>query len=102
MNSWGGTTSRTWFYDFSAGPEWNTDELGRGRRRISTATATRNTGCRRSGSTRPTATGRPSQLGVDMGLLTRFVAINLLFTTSPLYDPLITAPDAARRAGSST
>ena len=25
ITSWGGTTSRTWFYDFSAGPEWNTD-----------------------------------------------------------------------------
>ena len=22
--SWGGTRSRSWFYDFSAGPEWNT------------------------------------------------------------------------------
>jgi hypothetical protein len=24
MNSWGGSDSRTWFYDFSAGPEYNT------------------------------------------------------------------------------
>jgi hypothetical protein len=23
INSWGGKTSRAWFYDFSAGPEWN-------------------------------------------------------------------------------
>ena len=22
--SWGGSRSRSWFYDFSAGPEWNT------------------------------------------------------------------------------
>ena len=32
-----------------------------------------------------------------MGLLTRFVAINLLFTTSPLYDPMVTAPDPLGR-----
>ena len=24
ITSWGGTTSRSWFYDFSAGPEYNT------------------------------------------------------------------------------
>jgi hypothetical protein len=34
----------------------------------------------------------PDQLGHDMGLLGRYVAINLLFTPSPLYDPLVTAP----------
>jgi hypothetical protein len=28
-----------------------------------------------------------------MGLLTRFVALNLLFTTSPLYDPMVATPD---------
>ena len=31
------------------------------------------------------------------GLLTRFVGINLLFTTSPLYDPLVTAPGPGGR-----
>ena len=36
-------------------------------------------------------------LGHDMGLLSRFVAINLLFTTSPLYDPMVTAPDPLGR-----
>jgi hypothetical protein len=30
-----------------------------------------------------------------MGLLTRYVGIDLLFTTSPLYDPLVTAPAPA-------
>jgi len=34
----------------------------------------------------------PADLGFDMGLLTRFVAIDLLFTTSPLYDPLVASP----------
>ena len=32
-----------------------------------------------------------------MGLLTRYVAIDLLFTPSPLYDPLVTAPGALGR-----
>ena len=34
----------------------------------------------------------PAALEPDLGLVTRFVAINLLFTSSPLYDPLVTAP----------
>jgi hypothetical protein len=33
-----------------------------------------------------------SRLDDDLGLVTRYVAINLLFTSSPLYDPLVTAP----------
>jgi hypothetical protein len=33
-----------------------------------------------------------SRLDDDLGLVTRYVAINLLFTTSPLFDPLVTAP----------
>ena len=36
-------------------------------------------------------------LGYDMGLLTRYVAIDLLFAPSPLYDPLVTAPGALGR-----
>jgi hypothetical protein len=31
-------------------------------------------------------------LGSDLGRVTRFVGINLLFTSSPLYDPLVAAP----------
>jgi hypothetical protein len=34
----------------------------------------------------------PGELSYDLGLVTRYVGIDLLFTTSPLYDPLITAP----------
>jgi hypothetical protein len=36
-------------------------------------------------------------LGYDMGLLTRYVAIDLLFAPSPLTDPLVTAPGALGR-----
>jgi hypothetical protein len=93
INSWGGTTSRTWFYDFSAGPEWNstnwfvdkedlgTDGIAEYRMPVSWEYA--------AGGYRS-----PDRLGHDMGLLTRYVAINLLFTSSPLYDPLVTAPGA--------
>jgi len=91
MSSWGGTSSRNWFYDFSAGPEWNTtnwlvdfhDANGNGIEEY------------RIPTTWEYATGgyRPLEaLGGDMGLLMRFVAINLLFTSSPLYDPMVTAP----------
>jgi len=96
INSWGGTRSRSWFYDFSAGPEWNTtnwvvdtedlDEDGVVEYRMPVIWEYAAGGFR-----------SPDALGYDMGLLTRYVAIDLLFTTSPLYDPLITAPDALGR-----
>jgi hypothetical protein len=91
MNSWGGTTSRSWFYDFSAGPEWNStnfvvdvkdlDGNGFEEYRMPVIWEYSLTGYR-----------PPSQLSDDMGLLARFVAINLLFTPSPIYDPLVAAP----------
>jgi hypothetical protein len=96
MNSWGGSTGRTWFYDFSAGPEawtgnWNVDDAdvdgdGIGDYRMPPIWEYASNGYR-----------APSRLGADMGLLTRFVGINLLFTPSPLYDPMITAPGPGGR-----
>jgi hypothetical protein len=93
MIAWGGTTGRSWFYDLSAGPEawgnnWNVDdadldgngvpdyrippiwEYGKGAYRS------------------------VSKLGGDLGKVVRYIALNLLFTSSPLYDPLVTAPAA--------
>jgi hypothetical protein len=93
MIAWGGSHSRLWFYDLSAGPEawtdnwivdvtdvdgddiedyrmppiWEYDEVGY---------------------------RAPSALSSDLGLITRYVGINLLFTSSPLYDPLASAPGA--------
>jgi hypothetical protein len=94
--SWGGTRSRTWFYDFSAGPEWNTvnwavdiadvDGDGFDDYRMPPIWEYAAGGFR-----------SPDELGYDMGLLTRYVAIDLLFAPSPLYDPLITAPGALGR-----
>lgn len=92
MIAWGGTSSRVWFYDLSAGPEWNTtnwnvdepdlDGDGVVEYRMPPIWEYSRKGYR-----------KPAALSKDLGLVTRFVAINLLFTASPLYDPLVTAPD---------
>jgi hypothetical protein len=91
MIGWGGTTSRTWFYDLSAGPDWNTvnwevdhpDLDGDG-----------HVDYRMPPIWEYTAGGfrDPSQLGADLGLVTRYVGIDMLFTPSPLYDPINTRP----------
>lgn len=94
--AWGGTTPddeesglgtlhRIWFYDLSAGPEgwtdnWNVDD---------------NYGYRMPpvweyGNM---AGYRPfSDLSGDLGKVARYVAIDLLFTTSPLYKPALSPP----------
>lgn len=94
--SWGGTRSRSWFYDFSAGPEWNTanwvvdttdlDGDGGEEYRMPPIWEYAAGGYRDAGA-----------LGYDMGLLARYVAIDLLFAPSPLYDPLVTSPGALGR-----
>lgn len=96
MIAWGGSSGRSWFYDLSAGPEaWTnnyivdvTDLDGNGvedYRMPPIWEYTRN-GYR-----------DPRKLSSDLGKVTRYVAINLLFTTSPLYDPLYTAPGVGGR-----
>ena len=86
MIAWGGTSSRTWFYDLSAGPEawtnnWIVDDDQSEYHMPPVWEYLK-------GAYRPT-----SQLSQDLGFVTRFVGVDLLFTTSPLYDPLVTAPD---------
>lgn len=96
--AWGGTPAagggparRVWFYDFSAGPEsWagnydisNADIDGDG------AADYRIPAIWDYGPGRYRALG---ELTGDAARLTRFVAINLLFTTSPLYKPAISPP----------
>lgn len=94
--AWGGTTPddeesglgslhRIWFYDLSAGPEswtdnWNVDDdLGY---RMPPVWEYGNL-----------AGYRPfDDLSGDLGKVTRYVAIDLLFTTSPLYKPAISPP----------
>lgn len=96
MIAWGGTHGRTWFYDLSAGPEaWtynydvdNLDLDGDGVEDYRMPPIWEYT----DGGYRD-----PASLSSDLGLVTRFVAVNLLFTTSPLYDPLVAAPGVGGR-----
>jgi hypothetical protein len=103
--AWGGTahddaeggpssTARVWFYDLSAGPEFWTDNWD-----ITTADLDGDKildyrmppvweyGNKKAGLYRAF-----NNLSRDLGLVTRYVAINLLFTTSPLYKPMISPP----------
>lgn len=104
VTAWGGTTPddeedglgslhRIWFYDLSAGPEgwsdnWNVDDAdlygdGTVEYRIPPVWE--------YGST---SGYRPfDDLSGDLGKVVRYVAIDLLFTTSPLYKPAISPPE---------
>ena len=97
--AWGGTTAddeetglgsthRLWFYDLSAGPDWftgnwNVDDAdldgGADDYRIPPAWEYDAAGYR-----------SPDELTGDLGKLTRFVAIDLLFTPAPLYSAAMT------------
>lgn len=94
--AWGGTTPddeesglgslhRIWFYDLSAGPEawtdnWNVDD-DLGYRMPPIWEYGNMTGYRPF-----------DDLSGDLGKVTRYVAIDLLFTTSPLYKPALSPP----------
>lgn len=101
--AWGGTTARdeenglgstrrVWFHDLSAGPEswtenWNVDNPdldGNGEvdYRMPPVWEYRRGGFR-----------APWRLSGDLSLITRYVAMDLLFTTSPLYPVDIESPD---------
>jgi hypothetical protein len=90
---WGGTSSRIWFNDLSAGPEWNTDNWNVDQPDLNGDNIEE---YRMPPIWEYTVDGYrdPSELTKDLALITRYVAINLLFLQSPLYDPLVTAPDA--------
>jgi len=89
--SWGGSNSRVWFYDPSAGPEawggsYNVDDADLDGDSIADY--------RIPPIWEYNAAGYrdPADLGGDLGLVTRFVAIDMLFAGSPLYDPMASAP----------
>lgn len=94
--AWGGSFGRTWFYDLSAGPESWTDNWNINDAEIDSEPGTdyRMPPVWEYGN----LTGyRPfDNLSQDLGLVARYVAINLLFTSSPLYDPLVTEPFPGR------
>ena len=91
MIAWGGSQSRSWFYDLSAGPEawtnnWDVDDPDLDGNGIEDY---------RMPPIWEYAAGGyrdPARLTSDLGLIARYVGIDLLFTTSPLYDPMVTAP----------
>jgi len=105
MIAWGGTTSddeeggpastaRVWFYDLSAGPEFWTDNYD-----ITTADLDgdgvldyRMPPVWEYGNTKTGLYRAFDNLSRDLARVTRYVAINLLFTTSPLYKPMISPP----------
>jgi hypothetical protein len=90
-NGYPGDAQRIWFYDLSAGPEswtdnWNVDDPdldGNGEvdYRMPPIWEYAKGGFR-----------SPSDLTKDLGLVARYVGLDLLFTTSPLYPPDITPP----------
>lgn len=89
--AWGGSHGRTWFYDLSAGPEaWTgnfiVDERDLDGNGVEDYRMPPIWEYAEGGYRAPTA------LSSDLGLVLRYVAINLLFTASPLYDPLVTTP----------
>jgi hypothetical protein len=91
--AWGGSShARGWFYDLSAGPEYNTANWYVDARDFS--------GNDIAEYRMPPVWeyadggyGATQDLGEDLGRVVRNVALNLLFTSSPLYDPLVLAPD---------
>jgi hypothetical protein len=104
MIAWGGTTpddeetglgdrgvNRVWFYDLSAGPEswtanWNVDDpdlfgTPAVEYRMPPVWEYGRDGFRKR-----------SELTSDLAMVARYVAIDVLFTTSPLYPPALTPP----------
>jgi hypothetical protein len=79
--AWGGTLGRVWFYDFSAGPEYES-----GNWNVTNYWLAEN-------QAKPPiwhyVKKNAYHLSPDVGEIARFIAINLLFTPSPLYKPLL-------------
>ena len=101
--AWGGTTAadeengvrgthRVWFYDLSAGPEswtdnWNVDDAdldGNGERDYRMPAIWE--------YLTPGGDRNRRKLTGDLAKIARYVGIDLLFTTSPLYPPALTPP----------
>jgi len=101
--AWGGTTPddeetglgslhRIWFYDLSAGPEgwtdnWNVDDADLDGNGVTDYRMPPVWEYGKSSGYRPF-----DDLSGDLGKVTRYVALDLLFNTSPLYKPALSAP----------
>jgi hypothetical protein len=105
--AWGGTTPddeenglgrlrRVWFHDLSAGPEswtdnWNVDDADVDEDGVADFRLPPVWEYLAKGGFRPR-----SALSGDLAKVARYVAINLLFTSSPLYPPALTPPRLPR------
>lgn len=92
MIAWGGSFGRTWFYDLSAGPEswtdnWNVDDADMDGDSVLDYRMPPVWEYGNLSGYRPF-----DDLSGDLGKVVRYVALNLLFTTSPLYDPMASEP----------
>jgi hypothetical protein len=101
--AWGGTTPddeenglgrlrRVWFYDLSAGPEswtdnWNVDDADVDGDDVPDYRMPP------IWEYAPGGFRAPEALSGDLAKVARYVGINLLFTSSPLYPPYLTPPD---------
>jgi hypothetical protein len=101
--AWGGTTPddpqtglgdlhRIWFYDLSAGPEawtdnWNVDDADLNGNSLMDYRMPPVWEYGNLSAYRPF-----DNLSGDLGKVTRYVGLNLLFTTSPLYKPFLSPP----------
>ncbi len=90
--AWGGSHGRTWFYDLSAGPEawtdnWNVDDADIDGDSVLDYRMPPVWEYGNMSGYRPF-----DDLTGDLGKVVRYVALDLLFTTSPLYDPLASEP----------
>jgi hypothetical protein len=98
VRAWGGSSGPTWFYDLSAGPVWidhsfdvdDTDVNGFGLNdyRVPSIWDYGHTGYRAF-----------NDLTHDLGLVLRYVAVDMLFAASPIFDPGATlpAPDGGKQ-----
>jgi hypothetical protein len=86
MIAWGGSHDRVWFYDFSAGPQGWDDNWA-----IDAAPGYTIPPIWEYGN--PNAYRPFDDLTGDMARITRYIAINLLFTPSPLYKPFLSPPE---------
>ena len=90
--AWGGNSGPTWFYDLSAGPDWDDNSYN-----VDTADLDRNgepdyriPPIWEYGNT---SAYRPfTDLSGDLAKVIRYDAIDILFTPSPIYDPAATVP----------
>lgn len=89
--AWGGQFGRSWFYDLSAGPEsWTYNYIVDDK--DLDGDGIENYRMPPVWEYDPRGYRNPSAISSDLGKVTRFIGVNLLFTSSPIYDPLVAAP----------